>query len=576
MNYVDVMKVFSTMGFGAVLSASDGTILDMNDTAKEFLSLPDVPKGEKIENIIPFPENDTDQPSVWSPSFGRYLLRCPTPEMVTLPPQTQLFVFRDDSVDFKYRLLENTLNHMNDAVTIWDKDGRMLIINTAAERLETHISQDVIGKHVSELYRPRKDTPLVVPLLIEEKKPILNLRQVFLTSTSKEVEVLSNNYPIFEGGRMMGVISVMEDRRRLEEMSKRIVELQQALVDQARAPASSKKVSPLKAKYHFNDIAYCCQPMQKAIERCKMIARSDSNVMIYGETGTGKELFAQSIHNASPRAAGPFVAINCAAIPDTLLESMLFGTEKGAYTGAEKRNGLLEQVDGGTLLLDEINSMDIALQSKLLRVIQEGTFRRVGGNTQIHVNVRLLSNINIPPLEAIEKGLLRKDLYYRLGVINITIPALRDRKSDILPLSKAFITENNRKLLKNVRTLAPETLTLFQLYDWPGNVRELQHALEYATNIIPEEEDLITPAYIPEHILDATGQVTPSTAVKSAQTMEDAMAEAGRDFLRRVLAENDGNISRTAKAMGITRQNLQHRLKKLQMQHEESLYAKEK
>lgn len=375
---------------------------------------------------------------------------------------------------------------------------------------------------------------------------------------------------------MMGVISVMEDRRRLEEMSKRIVELQQALVDQARAPASSKKVSPLKAKYHFNDIAYCCQPMQKAIERCKMIARSDSNVMIYGETGTGKELFAQSIHNASPRAAGPFVAINCAAIPDTLLESMLFGTEKGAYTGAEKRNGLLEQVDGGTLLLDEINSMDIALQSKLLRVIQEGTFRRVGGNTQIHVNVRFLSNINIPPLEAIEKGLLRKDLYYRLGVINITIPALRDRKSDILPLSKAFITENNRKLLKNVRTLAPETLTLFQLYDWPGNVRELQHALEYAMNIIPEEEDLITPAYIPEHILDATGQVTPSTAVKSAQTMEDAMAEAGRDFLRRVLAENDGNISRTAKAMGITRQNLQHRLKKLQMQHEESLYAKEK
>ena len=192
------------------------------------------------------------------------------------------------------------------------------------------------------------------------------------------------------------------------------------------------------------------------------------------------------------------------------------------------------------------------------------------------MNVRLLSNINIPPLEAIEKGLLRKDLYYRLGVINITIPALRDRKADILPLSKAFITENNRKLLKNVRTLAPETLTIFQLYDWPGNVRELQHALEYAMNIIPEEEDLITPAYIPEHILDATGQVMPSTAVKSAQTMEDAMAEAGRDFLRRALAENDGNISRTAKAMGITRQNLQHRLKKLQMQHEESLYSKEK
>ena len=572
MNYFDLMNAFSVINHGVILGSSDGTILDMNQAALRFLDLKEVPKGEKLESIAPFLSDEVDDSAVWSPSFGLYLKRCPTPQIPSLPPQTRLFVFRDASVDFKFRLLTNTLNHMNDAVTIWDQDARMLMINNAAERLETHLSQEVIGKHVSELYRPKNDTPLVVPLLIQNKRPILNLRQVFMTSTSKEVEVLSNSYPIFEGGRMMGVISVMEDRRRLEEMSKRITDLQQALVDQCHAPSATKKTSPLKAKYRFGDISYHCQAMQKVIERCKMIARSDSNVMIYGETGTGKELFAQSIHNASPRADGPFVAINCAAIPDTLLESMLFGPEKGAYTGAEKRHGLLEQVDGGTLLLDEINSMDIALQSKLLRVIQEGNFRRVGGDAQIQVNVRILSNINIPPQEAIDQGLLRKDLYYRLGVINISIPALRDRKADILPLAKAFINQNNKKLLKNVRTLAPETLSLFQAYDWPGNVRELQHALEYAMNIIPEEEDLISPAYIPEHILDATGHAVPQAANKPAQTMEEVMAEAGRSFLRQALAEHGGNISQTAKAMGITRQNLQHRLKKLQMHNEDDLY----
>lgn len=176
--------------------------------------------------------------------------------------------------------------------------------------------------------------------------------------------------------------------------------------------------------------------MKKTIDKCQMIAESDSPVMIYGETGTGKELFAQSIHNASRRCNGPFIAINCAAIPSTLLESMLFGTEKGAYTGAIQREGVLEQANGGTLLLDEINSMDITLQSKLLRVLQDGMIRRVGGLSDIHVDVRIISNTNIPPMQAVEQNQLRKDLYFRLGVVNITIPPLRERKEDIPPAGK--------------------------------------------------------------------------------------------------------------------------------------------
>ena len=186
--------------------------------------------------------------------------------------------------------------------------------------------------------------------------------------------------------------------------------------------------------------------------------------MIYGETGTGKELLAQSIHNASRRADGPFLAINCAALPENLLEALLFGTEKGVYTGAEHRTGLFEQANGGTLLLDEINSMNISLQAKLLRVLQDGVIRRVGGNTEIHVDVRVLSNINIPPYQAIAENKLRRDLYYRLGVVNIHIPALKDRKEDIALLCKHFIINYNKKFRKNVRNVDYNVLEKFYHY----------------------------------------------------------------------------------------------------------------
>ena len=236
--------------------------------------------------------------------------------------------------------------------------------------------------------------------------------------------------------------------------------------------------------------------MHDIIAHCKQAAKSDSSVMIYGETGTGKELIAQSLHNASKRANGPFLAINCAALPEPLLESLLFGTERGSYTGAESRAGLFEQANHGTLLLDELNSMNISVQSKLLRVLQDGMVRRVGGVSETHVDVRVLSSINVPPYQAIAEGNLRQDLFYRLGVVNITVPPLRERREDIPLLAKQFIMEFNKKLGKNVSTLHPDTLKLLQEYHWPGNVREFQHVIEHAMNIIPADCSVLTPEYI--------------------------------------------------------------------------------
>lgn len=320
--------------------------------------------------------------------------------------------------------------------------------------------------------------------------------------------------------------------------------------------------SILKARYHFNDICYTSKVMKRVIERCRQVARGDSTVMLCGETGTGKELFAQSIHNASARADGPFLAINCAAIPENLLEGLLFGTEKGAYTGAESRAGLFEQANGGTLLLDELNSMNIGLQAKLLRVLQDQTFRRVGGSAQISVNVRILSNINVPPRQAIAQNKLRQDLFYRLGVVDLTIPPLRERREDIPLLAKTFIMQLNGILGKNVKDLDRRAMEILLDYDWPGNVRELQHAVEYAMNILPEDFSVITEDYLPERLTFQQEKQAPAQQEKRAASLSHTIQDVEYYTVCQALRASGGNISEAARKLGLSRQSLQYRIRR--------------
>lgn len=572
MNYRELMDVFSRCGMGAILVADNNMILDINRAGTDMLHVDEAARGCQLEQIAPYlcdVENRTDY---GNPAFNEYLLPSASLELADLPPSTHLIVFRNATSEYRCGLLETALDHVQEAITLWDDECRMLVINEAATKVESHVDADTIGHHVHSLYKARGGTQFAVPYVIEKKKPLLNLRQEFVTTMGKDMQIVSNNYPFMKDGRVLGVAALMDDYTKMDALNKKIIDLQSKLMNRPRTQSDNENV--LTARYHFDDIVFSGDAMRYAVDCCKQVAHSDAPVMIYGETGTGKELFAQSIHNASDRANGPFLAVNCAAIPTTLLESILFGTEKGAYTGADRREGLFEQADTGTLLLDEINSMDVYLQSKLLRVLQEGSFRRVGGSKLIHVDVRVISNINISPLEAMEQGLLRKDLYYRLGVINIKIPPLRQRKEDIPLLCKAFIAEKNKKLLKNATTLSPMTAELFHSYDWPGNVRELGHAIEYALNIIPEEKDVITPEYIPEHILVAVhGENAVHMEKTETPTLESILQDAGYRFLNDALCEHDGNISQTAKALGITRQNLQHRMKKFGVRAKSSVEA---
>jgi arginine utilization regulatory protein len=324
--------------------------------------------------------------------------------------------------------------------------------------------------------------------------------------------------------------------------------------------------------YTLNDIIGESESIKDLKKKIYKIADSSSSVLIYGETGTGKELVAQSIHNSSfKRRKGPFIAQNCAAIPETLLESILFGTSVGSFTGAKEKLGLFELADGGTLLLDEINSMDMDLQSKLLRVLQEGRIRRVGSEKTISVDVRIIASTNVMPMIAVENGSLRRDLFYRLNVIGLNIDPLRNRTEDISVLTNYFIDFYNRVLSKEAKGLSKNCKAMFEEYSWPGNVRELKYTIENILNFLEKSE--ITEEDLPQHILNFKDNSNNSKKEISSETannekeIEDGIMPLNqvvenieREMIIKALRKTRGNKSRAANLLEIPRQSLNNKI----------------
>ena len=570
MHYQDVMKTLSECGLGAVLIEEDGTIRSANEMGDRLLHGDGRLQGRKLQEMAKELYEDKGKTVYACVAFSEYLVRCPTPEVSDLPDRCRMVVFREATNDACHDMLISVLSQISEAVILCDAESRIYLLNDAAIKMDSIVTQDVLGEKMENVYRSRDGSNLLVPEVIREKRPKINKRQYYTTRYGKNVDIMSNNFPIVQNGQVLGGFSVMEDWSTIDSLHKQIIDLQDKLVNRSSA---ARNKSALSAKYTFEDIIYVSPTVNNVITQCKQVAKSDSSVMIYGETGTGKELFAQSIHNASSRADGPFLAINCAAIPENLLESLLFGTEKGAYTGAEHRPGLFEQANTGTLLLDEINSMNINLQSKLLRVLQDGIIRRVGGSSEIQVDVRVLSNINMPPNQAIAENRLRRDLFYRLGVVNINIPPLRSRKEDIALLAKHFIMQCNKKLVRNVRNIDQATLERFHQYSWPGNVRELQHAIEHAMNILPDDASIITPEYIPDYIDVGSGKANAQhmRTGKDTGSLNSTIQGMEQQAICKVLRQTKGNISEAARMLKISRQNLQYRIKRYKINISELL-----
>jgi two-component system response regulator AtoC len=313
--------------------------------------------------------------------------------------------------------------------------------------------------------------------------------------------------------------------------------------------------------------------MQKMLSLAAKVAESEvSSVLLQGESGTGKDLVAKAIHYGSHRAERPFVAINCAALPATLIESELFGYEKGAFTDAKARKeGLFEQAEGGTLLLDEIGELELALQAKLLRVLEEGTFRRVGGLKDIPLDVRVIAASNRDLKTESEAGRFRLDLYYRLSIIQIDIPPLRERGDDVLLLSQHYINTIGSRLrrTKKITNVSPEVATVFRRYNWPGNVRELRNVIERA--LILEDNDTITAEYLPGGLAEQPGARTGTASNNTENLVEQfvlpsegiSLDKAELAFVRQAIERSGGNQTRAAELLGISRDQLRYRLKKL-------------
>jgi two-component system response regulator AtoC len=301
----------------------------------------------------------------------------------------------------------------------------------------------------------------------------------------------------------------------------------------------------LKDRYRFENIIAKSSKMQRVIEVIKVVAKSNATVLITGESGTGKELVARAIHSQSHRRNKPFVAVSCAALPESLLESELFGHEKGSFTGAyAQKKGKFEFANGGTLFLDEVGEMSANIQVHLLRVLEEKEFTRVGGNEPIRVDVRVISATNKDLRKAIEKQEFREDLYYRLNVVNIELPPLRERKEDIPLLAEHFLNKFAMENQKEITGFSPEAMELVLDYDWPGNVRELENAIERA--VILGKDSLITVADLPQENL---------SLVRLASTGKN-LKEVERNHVLNVLRETGGNYSEAARILGISRMTL--------------------
>lgn len=447
-------------------------------------------------------------------------------------------------------ILKSLIENLEEGIHIVDEEGITLYYNEAMSKIEGLKKEEVMGKQFFKVLEGMNEDSSTLMNAIKNYKEYKDIIQKYNGYYGKEVTTINTSIPVRYKGEVICAIEISKDMTRLKELSEKICKLE---------TINKEK----KEHYRFKDIVTNNIQMEKEINKAMRASLSNSSVLIYGETGSGKEIFAQSIHYNGIRNSKPFIAINCAALPGELLEGLLFGTVKGSFTGAETRKGLFQEADKGTILLDEVNSMPLNLQSKLLRVLQEGTVRPIGGNKDIHIDVRIIATLNEEPEKLIEKGVLRKDFYYRLSVIRINIPPLRERKEDILMLIEEFLKYYNRILHKNVLGLSEEVIEGFMKYNWPGNVRELKNAIESAVNL-SNHNDILTKEYFEGRFFKISyiNKEGLEDFLHSGLSFEEYMAMEEKSLIKKALSINKNNITHTAKILGISRQNLQYKVKK--------------
>jgi len=464
----------------------------------------------------------------------------------------------------KERLLASTLRAVSEGVISLDQNEAVTVFNPAAEAWIGLTAQEAIGKPVDEVFQvvdgvsgEHVDTPLwrvIAEGTLAELPP-----GILLVARSGEKRPIS------------GSISPIRDH--LGAVSGAVIVFGRAGADSNTSGRSAAPEIPDDDSVGLGSFKMVAvsPAMKQALKFARRVAQSEvSTILLEGESGTGKDVFAQFIHHYGRRSEGPFVALNCAAIPETLLESELFGYEKGAFTDARApKAGILEVASGGTIFLDEIGEMPVVIQAKLLRVIEDQTFRRLGGVRDIQVDVRVVAATNRKLTDAIEQGRFRLDLYYRLNVIQVVLPPLRERKEDIIPLAEHFIRLYNTKFKREIKGLSHAAAASLLASEWPGNVRELRNVIE--RGMVLEEADWIQASSLqialaskPPLVAMAETPLTTESRPREAP-FEVSLEEAEKNLVKKALEKAAGNQTRAAVLLGVTRDTLRYKMKKFNL-----------
>ena len=431
--------------------------------------------------------------------------------------------------------------------SIYDKVDALIIVNEENMILysaminddRTYIStKDVIGQNLYEMYPNLTEENSTHARVMKTGKPAINENQLIVERSGKAYVINTSTFLIEDNGRRIGTFDLSS----------------------SLTPKSKNDEKEDRNKlYVLDSIVTENEAMLSIKSKILKVSRNDSPAMVIGESGTGKELIVEAIHSMGSRRENPFISVNCAAIPDALMESTLFGTVKGSFTGAENRKGLFEIADGGTLFLDEINSMNIDLQAKLLKAVEEQKYMKLGGERHVDVDVRVISAVNVDPEEAIKNNSLRSDLFFRLGVVQFFVPPLRERKEDLKPLTEHFISYYNSRMNRQVMGVDEDVGRVFENYPWPGNVREFRNVMESAFNMA--EGEYIALSDIPETL--AVFSFTRGNAAfpEAGKSLTSMMSEYEKEIIQQTL-RNSASLSQASSMLKMTRQAVKYKIEK--------------
>lgn len=441
-------------------------------------------------------------------------------------------------------MLEAIIHSSDEAISVVDESGKGLIINPAYKRITGLTEKEVIGKPATVDISEGESMHLHV---LKTRRPA---RGAKMKVGPHNKEVIVNVAPIIVAGKLKGSVAVIHDISEIQELTTELKKAKQIIRN-------------LEATYTFDDIIGTSPEMMIAIEQAKIGARTPATVLLRGDSGTGKELFAHAIHNESDRKFNKFIRVNCAAIAESVLESELFGYEEGAFTGAKSggKKGLFEEANNGSIFLDEIGELSLQMQAKLLRVLQEKEVVRVGGTTPIPLDVRIITATNVNLEKAITNKTFREDLYYRLNRLPIYIPSLKERMSDLPSLINHMITKVNQLYGRNVKSISDSALEKLKAYDWPGNIRELENVISRAVIFMDVTEEVIEYHHLPNLGADVK-ETNANPPLNGIYTLQDAMDQYEKEFIAHAYKENDFNKTKTAKKLNISVRSLYYKLDK--------------